>query len=112
DRLTYLRTRIPGAPGGSLSVMTLHLSHPRLGSQAQQLRQLAATLKSDDVRDLVLTGDFNATPWMYDLRRFDAATPLVRLTKAFATWPARFPVIGGRVLAPAPFLPLDQAYAG
>jgi endonuclease/exonuclease/phosphatase (EEP) superfamily protein YafD len=57
---------------------------------------------------MILTGDFNATPWSASLRRTDAALALTRRDRALPTWPAR---VLGRSW-PLPILPIDHVYAG
>ena len=52
---------------------------------------------------VILTGDFNSTPWSFARAREDARNGLVRRTHALASWPTTFGV---------PFLPIDHVYAG
>ncbi len=57
---------------------------------------------------LVLVGDFNATPWSYELRDFAERAGLDRQTHNLFTWPARFYIRGWRQFIP--FLPLDHLF--
>ncbi len=52
---------------------------------------------------MILTGDFNSTPWSFARAREDARNGLERRTHALASWPTTFGV---------PFLPIDHIYAG
>ncbi len=54
---------------------------------------------------MIVTGDFNSTPWSFGRRRDDAAIGIERRTRALPTWPANGPM----GLA---FLPIDHVYAG
>ena len=63
-----VRAVVEVAPGRTLSVLGLHLSHVSLGSQGaevERLDELAAGLP----RPLVVMGDFNATAWSWGVRR-------------------------------------------
>jgi endonuclease/exonuclease/phosphatase (EEP) superfamily protein YafD len=98
--------------GASLRVATTHFAWPfPPRRQDAQRRALAAALEPLAGPDLVLSGDFNTTPWSFAMRRQDAALlPLRRVTRAVFTWPARL-----RVHAfdwPAPILPIDHLYIG
>lgn len=73
--------------------------------KAGEYAELRAAL-SDIEGPLLLVGDFNATPWSYELRRFATDTGMERETHNMFTYPARF-FIGGWRNTP-PFLPLDH----
>ncbi|MET3665961.1 endonuclease/exonuclease/phosphatase family protein [Caulobacter sp. 1776] len=96
---------------GPFTVAGVHYTWPvPAGPQQAQGRKLAKTLESFDRKSLILTGDFNSTPWSFTLKRQDRALGLRRWTRALPSWPAgKF----SRVMAaPAPFLPIDHVYAG
>jgi endonuclease/exonuclease/phosphatase (EEP) superfamily protein YafD len=95
-------------PGGEMEVFTTHVDrHTRQGLSA--LPGTLATLTAGlPTPRMILTGDFNATPWTQALRRTDAALGLTRRDRAVATWPAQ--VMGKRW--PLPILPIDHVYAG
>jgi endonuclease/exonuclease/phosphatase (EEP) superfamily protein YafD len=57
---------------------------------------------------MILTGDFNATPWSAELRRLDRTLGLSRRDRGLATWPAQ---LSGRTWR-LPFMPIDHVYAG
>ena len=52
---------------------------------------------------MIVTGDFNSTPWSFARGREDARNGLERRTKALPSWPTTVGV---------PFLPIDHVYAG
>ena len=52
---------------------------------------------------MILTGDFNSTPWSFARAKEDARNGLVRRTHAMASWPTTFGL---------PVLPIDHVYAG
>ena len=112
DRLGLVRATIDGGAGGPFEVVTTQLLHPDPGGQAAaQADELLAQMDSVDPRRALLVGDFNLTPWSFALRRIDARLPLRRRSHGVATWPHRAPMLGGAWF-PAPFLPIDQIYAG
>ena len=71
---------------------------------------LAKTIAAAPRDRVIVTGDFNSTPWSFSRRRWDEAFTILRRDRAIATWPAnrykRLPWLG------APFLPIDHVYAG
>ncbi|WP_297510243.1 endonuclease/exonuclease/phosphatase family protein [uncultured Caulobacter sp.] len=96
---------------GPFTVAGVHYTWPvPAGPQQAQARKLVQMLAPFDQKSLILTGDFNSTPWSFSLKRQDKALGLRRWTRALPSWPAgRF----SRVMAaPAPFLPIDHVYAG
>lgn len=96
---------------GPFTVVGVHYTWPiPAGPQQAQGRKLAGALEQFDRKNLILTGDFNSTPWSFSLKRQDNALGLRRWTLAMASWPAgRFSRVAP---APAPFLPIDHVYAG
>ena len=96
----------------TVTLATTHLSHPYRGDvQARERTALAAAVDRLDRQRLILSGDFNLTPWSPGMRRQDVRlAPLRRWTIAWFTWPARLP--GLKLRFPAPMLPIDQLYAG
>lgn len=100
------------APPGArpFTVATFHLPWPLPpGSQQAKRAALVRALPELDTRNLILAGDFNLTPWSFAMRDLDlGTTPLRRVTRALASFPARFGS-GGRAL---PVLPIDHLFAG
>ncbi|TCS14978.1 endonuclease/exonuclease/phosphatase family protein [Caulobacter sp. BK020] len=98
-------------PGGDVTVVGAHFVWPiPAGRWQAQSRLLASKIAPFPKDSLIVTGDFNATPWSWSLRRQDKALGLERRTHALATWPTgQFIRIA---TAPFPVLPIDQVYAG
>ena len=112
DRLGWVRATIDGGAGGPFEIATTQLLHPgHDGMAAGQANQLRAQLEGIDPRRGLLVGDFNLAPWSFALRRLDTHLPLRRRSHGVATWPNRLPILGGAWF-PAPFLPIDQIFAG
>jgi endonuclease/exonuclease/phosphatase (EEP) superfamily protein YafD len=98
-------------PAGDFTVVGTHFVWPipagRWQAQSRLLAEKVAPFAKDS---LIVTGDFNATPWSWSLRRQDKALGLERRTRALASWPTgQFIRIAK---APFPVLPIDQVYAG
>ena len=84
---------------------------PSYVASMAQAGQLLTHMEGVDPRRGLLVGDFNLTPWSFALRRIDAQLSLSRRSHGVASWPHRLPALGG-AWCPAPFLPIDQIYAG
>ncbi len=97
---------------GAYTVVGAHYTWPvPAGPQQQQTLRLARVLEAFPKESLIVTGDFNSTPWSFSLRRQDRLFGLERRTRALFTWPAgRFS--GHDFAAPFPILAIDQVYAG
>lgn len=74
-----------------------------------EMADLAVAMNEIDMPKVVV-GDFNSTPWSYQLTQFANATELTRHTKNMPTFPARFYIKGWRQTLPV--LPLDHLFAG
>ncbi|KQZ34064.1 endonuclease/exonuclease/phosphatase family protein [Caulobacter sp. Root1472] len=98
-------------PGGDVTVVGTHFVWPVPAGRWQAQSRLLAKKVAPFAKDsLIVTGDFNATPWSWSLRRQDKALGLERRTRALASWPTgQFIRIAK---APFPVLPIDQVYAG
>ena len=98
-------------PGGDFTVVGNHFVWPVPAGQWQaQSRMLARKLQAFPKDTLIVTGDFNSTPWSWSLRRQDKALGLQRRTRALASWPGG--AFSRVVKAPFPVLPIDHVYAG
>ncbi len=98
--------------GGEVTVLGAHYTWPTFGSvQQRQGQELARVLDHYPKASMILTGDFNSTPWSFSRRREDRMFGLERRTKALFTWPAG-EVSRRRIKIPFPFLPIDHVYAG
>ncbi|SFK48598.1 endonuclease/exonuclease/phosphatase family protein [Caulobacter sp. UNC279MFTsu5.1] len=98
-------------PRGDFTVAGTHFVWPIPAGQWQaQSRTLVGKLAAFPRDSLIVTGDFNSTPWSWSLRRQDKALGLERRTRALASWPTgAFTRVAS---APFPVLPIDQVYAG
>lgn len=97
--------------GPRFTVATVHLPWPipARPSEAQRA-DLGASIGHLPLDRLILTGDFNLTPWAIAMDRLDASlAPLTRVTRALWSFPARF---GADRPSPLPFLPIDHVFAG
>ena len=98
-------------PGGDFTVVGNHFVWPiPAGRWQAQSRLLKANLARFAKDSLIVTGDFNSTPWSWGLRRQDKALGLERRTRALASWPTG--AFSRVTSAPFPILPIDQVYAG
>jgi len=118
-RLRMARPKLPGSdltfvnatymsPAGPFEVVTTHLDWPTsrtFQAQHDDLARVAGGLPQDR---MIVTGDFNTTPWSDALRRTDATLRLRRVDHALFSWPAR---LMGRSW-PLPVLPIDHVYVG
>jgi endonuclease/exonuclease/phosphatase (EEP) superfamily protein YafD len=95
----------------TLTLVTLHLSHPfPAPPQDEERLAVAARVRALGAADIILSGDFNSTPWSFALKRLDASlAPLRRRTIAWFTWPARLDDLS--LAWPIPVLPIDHIYA-
>ena len=97
------------APGGPFVALTTHYTWPTsVWAQERQRAELLRLTRRFPRDDLIVTGDFNLTPWSTALREQDARLSLRRRTRALFSWPT----VGPRGRTPFPMLPIDHVYAG
>lgn len=106
-QLTFVNATYANA-GGPVELVTTHIAWPTTAVVGQQTGELAGVVARLPRQRMILTGDFNATPWSREMRTLDQSLGLVRRDRALPTWPAQ--VLGQRW--PLPFLPIDHIYAG
>ncbi|ADG11068.1 endonuclease [Caulobacter segnis] len=96
---------------GPFTVLGAHYVWPvPAGRQQAQSAMLVKAASQFDRRTLIVTGDFNSTPWSFTLKHQDKALGLERWSRALPSWPSgQFSRVAA---APAPFLPIDHVYAG
>jgi len=105
------RARFAARDGG-FTVIGAHYTWPTdWWFQAGQADDTVRVLRLTDPSRLILTGDFNSTPWSFARRREDARIGLERRTRALFSWPARN-LPPGSGAWPIPFLAIDHVYAG
>lgn len=91
---------------GRFPVIGVHYTWPTsVRTHRENSVRLHQILKPMAKDRMIVTGDFNSTPWSFGRRRDDAAIGIERRTRALPTWPANGPM----GLA---FLPIDHVYAG
>ncbi|PZQ59203.1 MAG: hypothetical protein DI570_16605 [Phenylobacterium zucineum] len=105
--LTYVNATYLGS-AGPFEVISTHFDWPTSGTFAQQHADLAKVTAALPRERMIVTGDFNTTPWSDALRRTDASLGLRRVDRALFSWPAQ---VGGRPW-PLPVLPIDHVYVG
>jgi endonuclease/exonuclease/phosphatase (EEP) superfamily protein YafD len=95
---------------GPFEVVGVHHAWPTDSEQSVEERRLADTIKTTQTDRLIVTGDFNSTPWAFARRRWDAAFGIPRRDRAISSWPARsYRRLKWLGVA---FLPIDHVYAG
>jgi endonuclease/exonuclease/phosphatase (EEP) superfamily protein YafD len=95
---------------GPFTVIGVHDVWPTIPDQSFQERRLAEMIAASPRERLIVTGDFNSTPWSFARRRWDRAFGLVRRERAIPSWPAQtYKHVKWLGL---PFLPIDHVYAG
>jgi endonuclease/exonuclease/phosphatase (EEP) superfamily protein YafD len=98
--------------GGAFAVIGVHDEWPtNIGDQQRQEARLAAVIAATPRERLIVTGDFNSTPWSFSRRNWDKAFGIPRRDRALFTWPAGV-MANMKFKAPVPFLPIDHVYAG
>jgi len=107
QRITYVNATY-ATRSGEAEVFTTHVDRGMRDGRATMPAKLAGLTEGLPARRMILSGDFNTTPWSVSLRRADATLGLIRRDRAVPTWPAQ--VLGQPW--PLPFLPIDHVYAG
>ncbi|MDQ1230674.1 endonuclease/exonuclease/phosphatase family protein [Sphingomonas sp. SORGH_AS_0879] len=104
------RAEVPLDRVGTLTVATVHAPWPfPPGPQARFRSSLIDAVRQGASDHLVLTGDFNLTPWGRGMAMLDQGLrPMTRVTRTLFSFPAR---VGGRDW-PLPLLPIDQIFVG
>jgi endonuclease/exonuclease/phosphatase (EEP) superfamily protein YafD len=108
----FARATFAGPGGqGTFSLVAVHLRWPIRPEARDQALRLAEFLNLYEADRIIVAGDFNLTPWSFDLRRLDRRFGLERRDRALPTWPARVSA-GGRVFDTPAYLPIDHVFAG
>lgn len=95
---------------GVFTIIGVHDAWPTDPDQPYQERRLAEIIAATPKDRLIVTGDFNSTPWSFARRRWDALFGIPRRERGIASWPAhRYKRLRWLGL---PFLPIDHVYAG
>jgi endonuclease/exonuclease/phosphatase (EEP) superfamily protein YafD len=99
------------APAGDFSVISAHLVWPTNQIQAPTRAALVELLKLYPRDRLIVSGDFNLTPWSFALKGVDKGLGLERVDRAMFSWPARSNPHSFSSW-PVPVLPIDHLYIG
>lgn len=106
-RTAHILAGFQTGDGKPFSVITTHMDWPiPVSRQQEQLSALSEVLDKLE-GPMILSGDFNSTPWSYALRQFVANNGLVRETMNLFTFPMRWHYLGAW-RDTIPFLPLDH----
>lgn len=101
-----LRAEVEIAPGRTLTVVGLHMSHVSRGVQGYEVESLGA-LSAGARQPLVVMGDFNATAWSWGVQRAQELTGTRLVGGVARTWRGGYPTPLGTL--PEPFgLPIDH----
>jgi endonuclease/exonuclease/phosphatase (EEP) superfamily protein YafD len=77
-------------PAGRFTALTTHYTWPtQVYAQEWQRAGLVQLARRHDRDHLILTGDFNLTPWSKALQEQDGRLGLERRTRAMFSWPTR-----------------------
>ena len=97
---------------GAYTILGVHRLWPtRLENTFSSDAELRQLLTAFPAHSAIVSGDFNTTPWSYDLRRLDSTLPVTRRTRGVFSWPAAV-ISHNRLPTPVPLLPIDHVYAG
>lgn len=98
-------------PGGAVvTVATVHAPWPYPPQPHTRFRRsLIDGIRETGSDRMVLSGDFNLTPWGHGMAELDRGlSPMRRITRALFSFPAQ---VAGRDW-PVPLLPIDQIFIG
>ena len=109
-QLHWVNATYPSA-SGPFELITVHLDWPVGPAQAVQWTRLAELAHRLPSERMIITGDFNSTPFAFAMRRGEHPIGLPRRDRALATFPAKW-LADGPIRSPIPFLPIDHVYAG
>ena len=107
SELTFINATY-ASTSGPMEVVTAHFSWPTSPDFAPQVAALKSVIAVRPRDRMILTGDLNAAPWSFTIRRLDESLGLIRRDRGGATFPAQ--ILGRRW--PLPFLAIDHVYAG
>ena len=110
DKMNWVNATYPSA-SGPYEVLTVHLTWPLGQAQRREWLEMAAIVARLPRERLIITGDFNATPWGFTMRSGERDLEPQRRDRALATFPARW-AADGPIRSPIPILPIDHVYAG
>lgn len=111
-RIGVASMQLRGPDGEPFTALATHLRWPYPPMPVRHQREvLLRRLSGVDRSRAVLGGDFNLTPWTYQMRWFDAEIgPMKRVTRALFSYPVAF--TSTQMPLPFALLPIDHVYAG
>lgn len=111
-RLGVARMVLRAPDGKPYTALATHFVWPYpVGMARAQRAAVLEYLKGIDLSRAVIGGDFNLTPWTFEMRALDTALgDMRRVSRALFTFPVPFSIADTPV--PLPFLPIDHVYAG
>ena len=105
DRPEIIWARFDHPEIGRLRVVGVHLALPfKAAMQARHIDRLIA-LSASASEPTIIAGDFNMTPWSYQLQRFLASSGLRRHATFLRSWPTR---LYPQLRLPAPAFLIDH----
>lgn len=103
DKPEIIWVRFDDARFGALHISGVHTAWPfRPQAQAEQISTLVARAKSLQT-PAIFAGDFNLTPWSYQMQRFQFATGMRRHAMFLRSWPT-----DGQLHLPMPSFLIDH----
>lgn len=87
------------APDIEISVLGVHLAHPVIGNQQEQIEALDRIAEGLPAPRIVM-GDFNATPWSWAMTQIQRNTGTRRIPGYRVTWHGRYPSMLGTLRGP------------
>lgn len=104
---------LPGPDGVPFTAVATHFKWPWPPITVQHQRDnVLEGLGRIDLSRTIFTGDFNLTPWTYEMRGLDEdLRPMRRVTRALFSFPA-FISPNSEIPVPFPLLPIDHVYVG
>lgn len=94
---TYLTGEVMLA-GSSVSILGVHLTRPFLHSGQREELDFLADRIEDTTGPMIMLGDFNLTPWSWEMSRLQARTGLLRHRTLGFSWPANRPPLFPQLL--------------
>jgi len=97
---------------GTYTVVGVHFGWPwPFGDHLAQRHILIRSVQRFPHDRLIVAGDFNSTPWSFDLRTIARSLGLTRYSRSLPSWPAQ-PGTAGPIALPFPIMPIDHVFAG
>ena len=109
-KLHWVNATYP-SKSGPFEVVTVHLDWPLGVVQRAQWTDLARIVQAHSKHRMIVTGDFNATPFAFTMRRGESALGLSRRDRLLPSFPAKWDA-DAPIQSPVAVLPIDHVFAG